>query len=140
MQQELLSTPLIGPLGWFWFIAFLSMVALYIHLWRSSGASNMRKLNRRLAEASAMIGKLQEENLSLQNRNDHLRTTINKIQEERTADRQKLILLAESNDKLRNTVATLSLQVKTHQEKAATYYQRIIALEIAAGIDPNRMS
>ena len=121
MQTEAISTMnnLIGPWGWVgWLLAVLVSV-LYVHLWRSSGPRALRMLNRRLSEASTLIGKLQEENMSLQNRNDFLRTELNKINQQLTDDRNKMVLLAKANEELRTTVGRLSMRLKEADEKNA---------------------
>jgi len=139
MHQQLLSDEtLIGPWGVVGWTLFLLMAGLYIHLWRSSGPTNMRMLNKRLGEASQLIGKLQEENLSLQNRNDHLRTTLNKLQEQVDKGRQNLASLAKANEGLRDTVGRLSLRLEESDKKSAEWYGRVMKLEAQAGIIPDQ--
>lgn len=131
--METLNT-LIGPFGWLGWALFVLMGVLYVHLWRSSGPKNLRKLNRQLAEASTMIGKLQEENMSLQNRNDYLRTQLNTIQQQLTDDRKKLVLLAKSNGELKETIGRMSLRLQKADEQNAEWYKRVVKLETLMNI------
>lgn len=49
---------MIGPWGWIGWAAMAAVSALYVLLWRSSRASELRKLNEALADARKMIDDL----------------------------------------------------------------------------------
>lgn len=51
---------MIGPWGWLGWLGMVAMATLYTLLWRSSRASELRKLNEALAAARQVIDELRE--------------------------------------------------------------------------------
>lgn len=102
------SSTLIGPWGWLGWALFSVMCLLYIRLWYSSGAKKLRQLNKTIEEAHRLLARAQEENITLQNRNDVLRRQVSDLQAQNESLRQQISELKEAHTRLRNQLVQMA--------------------------------
>lgn len=105
----------VRPVLWVFFALFWALVVLYVRLWRSSGARELRALRAEITEAHQLLEAERRLNLSLTNRNDELKSMHAKLHGEFLELRGQFSQLQHSYSKVGELLAEVRSELRRLQ-------------------------
>ena len=119
---------MIGPWGWLGWLATALVAALYAQLWRSSRASELRKLNSALADARQMIDDLRASEQQLIRERNALREQFGQLHGEYLELRGSHSQLNAAFGKLGGVVAALQEDVNRERRLRDQQFAELMRL------------
>lgn len=126
---------MIGPWGWAGWLVAAVLGAILIHLWRSSGPKELRRLNREMAEARKLIAQLRTENLTLTNRNEELGKKVFDIERLLQLQDEEMARVRAANELLAASIAKQDALVGGLTARLGEAEKHIIKIVAAQGGD-----
>lgn len=123
----------IGPWGWIGWMLFTIAVGAFAFLWRSSGPTQLRSLNKALADARAVIEDLEARQKEMLRRNQELDKKHRELHEEHLGLKGEFSQLNVAYGKLGELVANLREDLNTERNKREEQFMELMRAKAKTG-------